>query len=170
MKEYLELGKIVNTHGYQGNMMMQCMCDSPSVAAKVKKVFFKENGALTEYTVERSSVHKGMLLMKLKGIDGFDSANAMREKYVFAHRDDIPKKEGSFFIADLIGLEVSDVETGEKYGVLKDVLQYGSRDVYEIDTGEGKTVLIPAVKEFIKEIDLEKGIKIKPIGGMFDEV
>ena len=78
-----------------------------------------------------------------------------------------PVPEDAFFIADLIGLDVIDIATGEKLGTLADVLNLGASDLYEIKTPSGKK-LIPAVPEFIKEIDLDKGIFVALIEGMLD--
>ena len=91
----------------------------------------------------------------------------LKGRVVFADRDDISIDEDAFFIADIIGLDVIDLESGEKIGTLSDVLNLGASDLYEINTKNGKK-LIPAVPEFIKEIDLEKGIFVSLIEGMLD--
>ena len=93
----------------------------------------------------------------------------MKNKVIYAHRNDIPIEEGSFLICDLIGLPVIDINTGITYGTLSDVIQGAASDIYEIKTERG-AVLIPAVKEFIKDTDLAKGIFVSPIKGMFDEI
>ena len=92
---------------------------------------------------------------------------ALRGKVVFADRDDISIDEDSFFIADIIGLSVIDFESGEKIGTLSDVLNLGASDLYEIKTENGQK-LIPAVPEFVKEVDLERGIFVSLIEGMLD--
>ena len=83
-----------------------------------------------------------------------------------AHAIALP--EGEFFIADLIGLPVINADTGKVYGTLTDVIQHG-QDLYEIETASG-TRLMPAVPEFVREIDLEKGVFVTPIEGIFDEI
>jgi len=169
MEKYLQIGKIVNTHGFRGDVKMQTWSDDPSVAAKIKRVYRKTPSGYVEMKVQRGSVHKGMALLKLEGIDDFDSANALREQIMYADRSDIKVDKGSYFIADLIGLDVIDVDSGEVYGKLKDVVQYGIHDIYSVETEKGE-VLIPAVNEFIKKISVGEGIFIRPIGGMFDEI
>ena len=92
---------------------------------------------------------------------------SQKGRVVYADRDDISIDEEAFFIADIIGLPVYDISNGEEIGKLSDVLNLGASDLYEIDTPKGKK-LIPAVPEFIKEIDIEKGIYVSLIEGMLD--
>ncbi len=169
MEKYLQIGKIVNTHGFRGDIKMQSWSDSPKTVTLLKQMYRKQGDVYETLNVEKSSVHKDMVLVKFVGIDNFDSANMLREEVLYADRDDISKDEGAFFIADLIGLDVIDFENGKVYGKLCDVTQYGMHDIYTVKT-EKNEVLIPAVSEFIKEINLDKGIFIKPIEGMFDEI
>ena len=169
MEKYLQIGKIVNTHGFKGDVKAQAWSDSPAVLTKLKRIYIKKQKDYIEYSVQKCSVHKGMVLIKLKDVDDFDSANLLREQIIYADRSDIPKGNDDFFIADLIGLNVIDVESGKVYGTLKDVLQYGIHDIYIVQTEKGE-VLIPAVSEFVKRISVEDGIFIKAIEGMFDEV
>lgn len=169
MEKYLQIGKIVNTHGFRGDVKAQAWSDSPDVLVKLKFVYRKVKDEYIKIKVQKSSVHKGMVLIKLEGIDDFDSANVLRETVIYADRDDIKKNKDSFFIVDLIGLDVIDFDNGKVYGKLKDVMQYGIHDIYTVETEKGE-VLIPAVSEFVKKVSLEEGIFIKPIEGMFDEI
>ncbi|MBR5322613.1 MAG: 16S rRNA processing protein RimM [Clostridia bacterium] len=169
MEKYLKIGKIVNTHGFRGDVKAQPWCDCPEVMTELDVIYRKTGGNYIAVKVQKASVHKEMVLLKLEGIDDFDKANALREEVIYADRDDIVREDGSFFIADIIGLEVKDVDTGKVYGKLKDVTQYGIHDIYTVKTEKGE-VLIPAVNEFVKKISLEEGIFVKPIEGMFDEV
>lgn len=171
MLQYIEIGKIVNTHGVKGTVKVEPWCDSPSVLSKMKKVFFSPSSKAQGYRevkILSGSVQKDRVLLCLEGIDTVDKAILLKNTVIYAHRDDIPIEEGSHLIVDLIGLKVIDINTNEVYGTLSDVIQGGSGDIYEVKTSKGN-VLIPAVKEFVKEIDLNKGIFISPIKGMFDE-
>ena len=165
----MEIGKIVNTHGFRGDVKAQAWCDFPEVMTELDVIYRKTKTGFVPVNVQKSSVHKGMVLLKLEGIDDFDKANALREEVIYAHRDDVVREEGSFFIADLVGLKVIDIDSGRVYGTLKEVLQYGIHDIYTVKTEKGE-VLIPAVEEFVKKISLEEGVFVKPIEGMFDEV
>ncbi len=165
--KFLECGKIINTHGVRGGMKLESWCDSPEDLASLKKVYLKNGAEYECHKVKRASVFKQFVLFELEGINDIDTAIKIKNTVVFADRDDIAIDEDSYFIADIIGLDVFDVESGKKIGTLSDVLNLGASDLYEIDTPDGKK-LIPAVDEFIKEVDLEKGIFVSLIEGMLD--
>ena len=165
--QYLECGKIINTHGIRGGLKLESWCDTPADLASLKKVYLQTGSDYKQYKVKKSSIFKQFVLLELDGINDIDAAMILRGKTVFADRDDIAIDEDAFFIADIIGLPVIDIESGEAIGTLSDVLNLGASDLYEINTKSGKK-LIPAVPEFIKEIDLEKGIFVSLIEGMLD--
>ncbi|MBQ8837173.1 MAG: 16S rRNA processing protein RimM [Clostridia bacterium] len=167
MKEYLECGKIANTHGVRGGLIIESWCDTPDILASLKEVFIEKNGSYSSVKMNKASVYKGRVLCELESVDTLEAAAALKNTVLFARRSDLPVDEGSFFVQDLIGLPVYELGTGEKYGTLSDVISGAASDIYEISNERGK-FLIPAVKEFVKEIDLEKGIFIKAIEGMFE--
>lgn len=165
--QYLECGKIINTHGVRGGLKLESWCDTPQDLASLKKVYLQNGAEHKLYKVKKASVFKQFVLFELDGINDIDTAMTLRGKTVYADREDISIDEDAFFIADIIGLPIIDLESGEKLGTLSDVLNLGASDLYEIKTANGKK-LIPAVPEFIKEIDLEKGIFVSLIEGMLD--
>lgn len=165
--QYLECGKIVNTHGIRGGIKLESWCDTPEDLASLKRVYLKNGASFKEYKVKRASVFKQFVLFELEGLSDIDSAMALKGRVVFADRDDLSIDEDAFFIADIIGLPVIDIESGNEIGKLSDVLNLGASDLYEINTENGKK-LIPAVPEFIKEVDLERGIFVALIEGMLD--
>ena len=165
-KLYLECGKIINTHGIKGTVKAESWCDSPYILAELERVYTEENGRPKEYKVIDASVFKQFVLLDLDGVVGMDAAIAMKNKILYASRDDIELEDGDFFIADLIGLPVIDADSGEKYGEITDVINTGASDIYVIKTESGEAMM-PAVDEFVKKIDLDTGIYVKPIEGMF---
>lgn len=166
-KEYLECGKIINTHGVAGAVKIDPWCDSPEVFAGLKRIFFEENGAYRPVKLLRASVFKRFVIATLEGVDGIDTAETLRETVVYAHRDDLRLNDGDHFISDLIDLPVIDFVTGKNYGRLCGVINNGASDIYEVETPDGVR-MIPAVPEFVKRIDVDAGIFISPIEGMFD--
>ena len=166
-KAYLECGKIINTHGVAGAVKIDPWCDSPETLANLKTVYFLNKGNYEKVTVQKASVFKRFVLANIEGVGDVDSAAALKETVIYAKREDLPLDEGDNFIEDLIGLPVIDLENNRKYGTLIGVINTGASDIYEIETENG-TKMIPAVDEFVKEIDLERGIFITPIEGMFD--
>ncbi len=166
-KAYLECGRIVNTHGIAGAVKLEPWCDSPEVLASLKSIYFENGETYTAVKMLKASVFKRFVIATLEGVNDIDSAALLRERIVFAARDDLPLEEGDKFIADLIGLPVIDAESGHIYGSLTGVINNGAADIYEIETPAGQR-LMPAVDEFVKKIDDEKGIFITPIEGMFE--
>ena len=164
---YLECGKIVNTHGIKGEVKVEPWCDSPEVFAALPKVYLKNGEEFVRYRVVRASVFKQLVILGLEGVSDIDSAATLKGRTLYAAREDFHLKEGACFIADLIGLPVIDDETGEEYGKLREIINRGASDIYVIHTPDGERMM-PAVAEFVKRIDVEAGIYISPIEGMFD--
>jgi len=165
-KNYLECGKIINTHGIKGAVKVESWCDSPYVLAELERVFLEKNGSFKEYEVIDASVFKRFVILELDGILTIEEAEKLKNRIIYLAREDMELEEGEVFIADLIGLPVVDVDSGVEYGKISDVMNTGASDIYVINTPNGEAMM-PAVKEFVKEINLEKGIFIKPIEGMF---
>ena len=165
-KELIVCGNIVNTHGYKGAVKLIPLCDDADVIYGLGYLITSDG---VERDIENISMFKNMLIISLEGINSMEEAEKLKATYVYARREDIPLDENSYFIADLISLPVYDVDTGKLYGKICDVDNFGASDIYTVKTEKGK-VMIPAVEEFVKEIDLEKGVFVRPIEGMFDEI
>lgn len=159
-KRFLEAGEIVSTHGIQGEVKILPWADGPEFLLKFKTLYLNE----TPYEVVSSRVHKTCVLAKLKGIDTPEEATLLRGKCVCIDRTDVKLPKGTVFIADLLGCRVLDDE-GREIGIIKDVLTMPSSDVYVIK-GE-KNYMIPSVKEFVKEINVDEGfVRVHLIEGM----
>lgn len=167
MQKYLETGKIVSIHGLKGEVKIQPWCDSPEYLCTFKCLYSKSGDRV--YEIERIRPQGNMVIAKLKGIDTPEQAQALRGRILYIDRDDADLPEGSYFVADLIGLEVRD-ESGRSYGVISDVLQTGANDVYEIKSNDGKLYYIPAIPSVIISTDIQDGIMvIYPMEGLLDE-
>ena len=168
-KKFLECAIIINTHGVRGNVKLESLCDSPEVLAELKRVFVKDGSSYREIKVLHTSIFKSFVLADLEGINDMDAAAAMKNTTLYAAREDFDLAEGDYFIVDLIGLEVVDVDNGTKYGVVKDVINRGSSDIYVIKTESGERMM-PAVEEFVKKVDIDGGaVFIKPIAGLLSD-
>ena len=165
-KKYLECGKIINTHGIKGAVKVESWCDSPYILAELERVFLEKNGELREYDIVHSSVFKQFVILELDGVMSIEAAEKLKNQTLYLSRDDMELDEGEVFVADLIGLPVIDTDTAVEYGKIIDVMNTGASDIYVIKTQTGEAMM-PAVKEFVKEVDLEKGVFVKPIEGMF---
>ena len=160
MKEFLDCGQIVNTHGIRGEMRIVPWADSPDFLRGFDTLYV--DGAPRKVVSAR--VHKGSVIARLDGVDTVEEAMRLKGKTVQIRRADAKLPEGAFFLADIIGLEVVD-EDGQKLGVLKEVLSPSIQQVYVV-AGE-REILIPAVPQFILETNIEGGyIKVRLIEGM----
>lgn len=168
-EKYLECGKIINTHGVRGALKIEAWCDSPEVLCSVKKLYYKRKEEFTELTVVKASVHKGCALVYFYGIDSIEAASLLKNRVVYADREDIPLADDRVFVADIIGLDVFDERDGRKLGVLTDYFESPASDIFVVTTDEGKEVMVPAVDEFIGHIDEDDGVYLLPIPGMFDD-
>ena len=160
--KFLEAGHIVNTHGIQGEVKIVPWCDSPEFLCAFNILYI--DGAPVQITAARP--HKGNVLARLEGVEDINAAMRLKGKTVFIDRTGVALPEGRHFLADLMGLEVRDADTGAVLGTVSDILTPPSHEVYVV-RGGGREYLIPAVDEFVKEIDVEGGfIRVRLIEGM----
>lgn len=167
LAEYLECGKIINTHGIDGTLKLESWCDSPAVLASLDRIYLRSGEKYIPRTIKLASVQKRFVLAKIEGIDSPEAADELREQVIYAARSDMPLTPGAHFIVDLIGLPVIDADSGKEYGTLSYVFNAGASDIYTVLTPDGERMM-PAVPEFVVSIDIDKGIFIRPIEGMFD--
>ena len=155
--EFIEAGEIVNVHGLRGEVKVLCWLDDPEMLCEFDRCRISGK----EYTMEQVRVQKTCNLVKLKGIDTMEAAQAMRGKIIELFREDIDDEV--IFAAELIGMDV--YAGGEKIGKIKEVLDYPGNSVYVVK-GEYE-YMIPAVNQFILSTDMEKNeMQVKLIEGM----
>ena len=160
MKEFLDCGQIVNTHGIRGEVRIVPWADSPDFLCQFSTLYLDGSPR----RVLSSRVHKGSVIARLDGVDTVEQAMLLRDKTVQIRRADAKLPEGAFFLADVIGLRVVD-ETGQVLGTLKEVLSPSVQQVYVVE-GE-REIMIPAVPEFILETNITGGyLKVRLIEGM----
>ncbi len=167
-KQYLEIGKIVTVHGLGGIVKVQPWCDDAEFLCEFEVLYRGKEAVPME--IERASVQKNMVLVKFKGVNTVEQAQALRNSILYMDREDVELEEGTYFIQDLIGLSVSDADTGADYGKIADVLQTGANDVYLLRDETGKERLVPVIPDVVTEIEPEQGyVKIRPLKGLFDD-
>ena len=152
-KQFLEIGRIVNTHGIRGDVKVQPWCDSPEFLADFDRLYTKSQ---QEIRVLRAAVHKGCVLMHLEGIDTVDDAQKLRNTILYMNRDDVELEEGAFFIQDVIGLPAYDERVNRQIGTVKEITAGPAGDLYVIQDGD-KIHYSPGVPAFLREVDLENG-------------
>ena len=165
--KYIECGKIINTHGCRGGIKAESWCNSEDDLASLKRVFIKSPSGYDEYKVKKASIFKQFVILEFKGLENMDQAMLLKNKTLYARRDDFDLEDGEYFLADMIGLDVIDADNGTTYGKLTQIINRGASDIYVVSTSNGER-MIPAVDEFIISVDIENGIFVRPIEGMLD--
>lgn len=166
-KKYIECGKIINTHGCKGGLKVEPWCNSAEDFTALKKLYIKSKNEYAEYSVTKASVFKQFVILELKEINDMDKALALKNVTLYANRDDFELEDGEYFLTDIIGLDVIDFENGKVYGKVADIINRGASDIYVVSTPNGER-MIPAVEEFIVEIDINNGVKVRTIEGLLD--
>ncbi len=158
MDKEIVIGKIVAPHGVRGDIRIMPLTDRPEQFLDLDYLLLEDGRQLT---IKNARFHKRMVLVTTKEITTMNEAELLRDKKILIRAEDLPPlEEGRFYVADLIGLPVFN-EQGEQLGTFKDSLSTGSNDVYVIAVPEGKDLLIPALKIYVKEINLaEKRIVV----------
>lgn len=161
-KEFLEAGQIVSTHGVAGELRLQPWCDSPEFLRQFSTLYLDQKPV----TVSSVRPNKSMAILKLDGVDDVEAAMKLKGKVLFFKRDDAALAPGTHFISELYGLTAVDAATGAELGRVVDVLTPSAQSVYVI-RGGGKEYLVPAVKDFILDTDVDAGVmKVHLIEGM----
>lgn len=165
-KSRIKVGKIVSAVGIRGEVKVYPYTDYPERFEELEGVYAEDEWL----EIERVRYQKNVVIVKFAGSDDRNRAESLRDRFLTIDRKDLRQlEEDEYFIFDLIGLEAQDQE-GKRLGRVSDVIQNTAQDLYEIETDSGKKYLIPAVREFVTEIDINHGImKIKPIEGLFGD-
>jgi 16S rRNA processing protein RimM len=166
----LTVGEVVAPFSRFGEVKVRLETDFPERFTRLAQVCLRwKSGEARLFGVENTRLHKGQILMKLRGIDSMDDADALRNALVQVRAEDavrLPPNE--FYIHDLIGCEVVTPE-GRSLGSLTAVLRSGSHDVYVI--GSGKTeILLPAVREVVRSVEVAaKRVLVTPTPGLLPD-
>lgn len=175
MKEprLIPVGKIARTHGVRGAVKVYPYGESLAIQEAGDKLILEPSAGaskLHELTLLSLKPQGKFLLAQFEELTSMEEARAMVGQEVFLREDRLPPtEEGEYYHYQLIGLKVETVQ-GKHVGVLRGILETGGHDIYSVES-EGKEILIPAVDEFISEVDLENGrIVIDPPPGLIDDL
>ena len=157
MYDYLQIGKIINTHGVTGEVKVIPLTDDPARFKKLKWVYIEKNNSLEKINIKGVKFFKNTVIAKLEGIDDLEAAAKLKEHFILVDREHaVSLPEDTFFICDIIGAKVFD-ESGELLGELVNVLETGSNDVYVVKSPDNKEILIPALKSVVKSVSVKDG-------------
>lgn len=158
MEDLLKVGVITTTHGVRGEVKVYPTTDEPERFLELDYVLLDTGRELRKLEIKNVKFFKNLVILKFKGVDNINDIEKYKGRDLW-----IPRKEGQeleedeYYIADLLGMSVV-LENGQEFGTLKDVMETGANDVYIIDSAEHGEVLLPAIKECILDVDLEKNV------------
>lgn len=164
--EFIVVGEIAGTHGVKGGLKVFPLTDDPNRFKKLEKVYLDIENNKVEHNVVSCSVGNKFVLLQLENINDMETAQKLRHILVNIHKDDAIKlPKDSYFIFDLIGIDVYTLE--DKYlGKITDILNSAANDVYIVEK-EGKSLLLPAIKDVVKKVDVEnKRMSVKLLKGL----
>lgn len=158
MEEYFEIGQIVNTSGLNGVLKVKPFTDDINKFSNFKTIYIKTKNSLVEFKIEQVRYVKNMVMLKLAEIDTVEEAEKYRNLYIKVLRNKEEELEkDSYYVVDILGCQVNTDENQE-LGKVVDVFQTGSNDVYVVKDEQGKQILLPAIKDVIKNVDIKNKI------------
>jgi len=170
MPEKIAVAKVINTHGIKGEVKAVPLSDFKDRYQQLKEVYVREKNGYCTLNLENVRWHMDNLILKFKEISSINEAEPLKGSYLFINRSDaVGLPEDTYYIFEIVGLEVYDAEDNAKLGIVTEVLQTGANDVYVIKGSSGREFLIPALKEVVVEVDLEKNrMLVKLPEGLLD--
>ena len=169
MEEMLRVGVITTTHGVRGEVKVYPTTDDAERFLELEEIWLDTGKERLPLKIQNVKFFKNMVILKFEGYDDINAVQAWRQKDLLVTREQAVKlQEDEYFIGDLIGLHVED-EEGNALGVLRDVLETGANDVYLVSRPGEKDLMLPAIKDCIREVDLESGImRVRVLPGLLD--
>ena len=158
MEDLLKVGVITTTHGVRGEAKVYPTTDEPERFLELDYVLLDTGRELRKLEIKNVKFFKNLVILKFKGVDNINDIEKYKGRDLWIPREEGQElEEDEYYIAVLLGMSVV-LEDGQEFGTLKDVMETGANDVYIIDSAEHGEVLLPAIKECILDVDLEKNI------------
>lgn len=167
MKEFIETGKIVGTHGVRGMVRIQPWCDGNEFLCSFKKLYLEEGKKSLK--VNKIQSHGTVVIAQFSGVDSIEAAEALRGSVLYINRRDVTLSDGQYFVDDIIGCKVYNIENNELLGEVCDVSATGANDVWHIKSG-AEIYLIPKIDDIVKSVNIDEGrIEISVMKGLFGD-
>ena len=169
MEDLLQVGIITSTHGVRGEVKVYPTTDDPRRFRRLKEVVLDTGREKLNLEIEGVKFFKQFVILKFKGLDNINDIEKYRQNSLYVTRKNAVRlQRDEYFIADLIGLKVQD-EDGTELGTVKDVIETGANDVYEVEMADGRSLLLPAIKQCILNVDVENGMmQVHVLEGLLD--
>lgn len=169
MEQLLRVGVISSTHGVRGEVKVYPTTDDPNRFKKLKKIVLDTGREQLELEIAGVKFFKDQVILKFKGIDNINDIEKYKGHDLLVHREDaVELGENENYVADLLDLKVV-TEDGKTLGILTDVMETGANDVYVVETEDGRELLLPAIRDCILDVNLEKEVMtVHVLPGLFD--
>ncbi len=169
MDDLLQVGAITQTHGLRGEVKVFPTTDDVKRFKKLKEVILDTGKEKMALEIENVRFFKQFAILKFKGLDNINDIERYKGKSLYVTRENAVKlRKDEYFIADLMGVKIYD-EQDAYMGVLNDVIVTGANDVYEIALEDGRTLLLPAIKQCVLDVDIEqRRMKVHVLDGLLD--
>lgn len=152
--EYLRIGVITSPHGIRGEVNVYPTTDDIRRFSQVKSVAVDRGGTMTRMDITGVKQFKGMMILGLSGITDRNEAEKYRNADILIYKSESPREEGKYLLCDLLGMAVYD-EEGNEIGEIAEVLFTGANSIYEVRRPGKKNLLLPAIPDCIKAVDVE---------------
>ena len=157
MVSRFRVGVIAGTHGLRGEVKVFPTTDEPARFLDLEKVILDTGREERTLTIRSVKFFKKFVILGFKGMDRIEDVEKLKGAELLINREDaLPLEEGEYFIPDLLGLRVV-TDDGRELGVIKDVIETGANNVYDVQNEDGARILIPAIPQCILDVRLEEG-------------
>ena len=166
-KEFIIIGKVVSTQGNKGEVNVLPLTDSIDRFNNLDNVFLRNKNSQTILNVDKIRITKNMVILKLKDIENIEEAKMIVGSILEVERKNAVKlSKDTYFTFEIIGLEVY-TENNIFLGKVENIVSTGSNDVYVVKSKDKEELFIPAIREVVKNVNLEKKrITIKMLDGL----
>ena len=158
MEDLLKVGVITTTHGVRGEAKVYPTTDEPERFLELDYVLLDTGRELQKLEIKNVKFFKNLVILKFKGVDNINDIEKYKGRDLWIPREEGQElEEDEYYIADLLGMSVV-LEDGQEFGTLKDVMETGANDVYVVEDAKGEEILLPAIRECILDVDVEKNV------------
>ena len=162
--EFITIGKILSSWGTEGKLRVQVETDFPERFTPSSEVYIARQPA----TISSVEWRRGQVIIKISTVNSISDAEKLRGQLVEIHSNQLQAlPDGQYYHFQLIGLEVKTT-LGESVGEITDIITMSSNDTYVVRGNSGE-ILVPAIEDVVKSVDLDKGcLIIEPIKGLLN--
>ncbi|CEO88451.1 MAG TPA: 16S rRNA processing protein RimM [Syntrophaceticus sp.] len=170
MAEFITVGKVAAPFGIQGEIKVIPLTDFPERFSRGGSYYLSKQKMFKEVEIQGVKIRGREIIIKFEGIDTPEDARVYRNALLQVPRGEVlPLPEGHYYHYQIVGL-LAATEDGTVLGKVAEILETGSNDVYLVKDDQGREILIPALKEVVREIDPDKGLMlVRPLPGLLED-